>query len=57
MACQLGMMTSHVRHDDVILIRVMHMGWIIWYSSRVCHSGEEDAWGASARMGRFLVGT
>jgi len=51
MACQLGMMTSHVCHDDVILIRVMHMGRIIWYSGQVCHSGEEDAWRRVWRVG------
>jgi hypothetical protein len=40
-------------HADVILIRV------IWYSGRVCHSGEEDAWlacGALVRMGNHLSG-
>jgi hypothetical protein len=33
------------------------MGRVIWYSGRVCHSGEEDAWlacGALVRLGSLL---
>jgi len=56
MACLLCMMMSQLRHADVIYIRVSHMGRVIWYSGRVSHPGEEDAWGASARVGRRLAG-
>jgi len=57
MACQLCMLTSQLCHADVILIRVSLVGWIIWYSGRVYHSGEEDAWpacGALVHMGNLL---
>jgi hypothetical protein len=59
MACQLGMLTSQLCHADVILIRVNLVGRVIWYSGRVCHSGEEDAWlacGALVRVGILLSG-
>jgi len=39
MACQLCMLASCLRHDDVIIIRVWHMGRVIWYSGRVSPSG------------------
>jgi len=34
-----GMLTPWLCHDDVILIRVWHVGWVIWYSGRVSPSG------------------
>jgi len=34
-----GVLMSHMRYDDVIIIQVMHMGWIIWYSGRVSPFG------------------
>jgi len=43
------MMTSQLRHADVIIIRVSHVG-------RVSPSGEEDEWGPSARLGKRLAG-
>jgi hypothetical protein len=39
MAYQLCMLTACLRHDDVILIRVWHMGRVNWYSGRVSPSG------------------
>jgi hypothetical protein len=50
------MMMSQIRHADIINIRVSHMGRVIWYSGRATHPGEEDAWGASARVGKRLAG-
>jgi len=35
LACLLFMMTSLLRHADVILIRVNHIGRVNWYSGRV----------------------
>ena len=59
MACLLCMLTSQLCHADVILIRVSLVGRDIWYSGRVCHSGEEDAWlacGSLVRVGSLLSG-
>jgi hypothetical protein len=39
MACQLCMMSQWLCHDDVILIRVSHVGQVVWYSGRVSPSG------------------
>ena len=39
LACLLRMMTSQLRHVDVIIIRVRHVGWVVWYSGRVSPSG------------------
>ena len=53
------MMMSLLRHDDVIIIRVSHVGRVNWYSGRVSPSGEEDAcdaWRASVRVGSNLAG-
>jgi len=50
------MMMSQIRHADIINIRVSHMGRVIWYSGQATHPGEEDAWGASARVGKRLAG-
>ena len=38
-ACWLCMMTSQLRHADVILIRVRHVGRVNWYSGWVSPSG------------------
>jgi hypothetical protein len=56
LACLLFMLTSLLRHADVIL-----SGPVTWVGStgiRVgsTHPGEEDAWGASARVGRRPAG-
>ena len=56
MACQLCMLTSQLCHADVILIRVSLVGRVIWYSGRICHSGEEDAWLAWAASSPARVG-
>jgi len=38
-ACWLCILASWLRHDDVILIRVWHVGRVVWYSGRVSSSG------------------
>jgi len=38
-ACLLCMLMSLLRHADVIIIRVSHMGRVNWYSGRVSPSG------------------
>jgi hypothetical protein len=48
-----GVLTSHMRHDDVIIIQVMHMGRIIWYWGRVSPFGRRrrvaHVWRVGAR--------
>jgi len=39
MTCQLCMLASWLCHDDVILIRVWHVGQVVWYSGWVSLSG------------------
>jgi len=39
MACQLCMLASWLCHDDIILIRVWHIGRVVWYSGQVSLSG------------------
>ena len=54
MACQLCMLASCLHHDDVILIRVWHMGRV-----GSTHPGEEDAcdaWRASVRVASHPAG-
>ena len=54
MACQLCMLASCLHHDDVILIRVWHVGRV-----GSAHPGEEDAcdaWRASVRVASHLAG-
>jgi hypothetical protein len=50
-ACQLCMLTSQLHYDDVIVIRVSHVGRV-----GSAYQGKEDAWGASARVDSHLTG-
>jgi hypothetical protein len=42
LACLLCMLMSLLRHADVIIIRVSHMGRVNWYSGRVSPSGRRS---------------
>jgi len=37
--CWLCILASWLRHDNIILIRVWHVGRVVWYSGRVSSSG------------------
>jgi len=54
MVCQLCMLAPCLRHDNVILIRVWHVGRAVWYSGRVSPSGRRRrVW----RVASNLAGT
>ena len=62
LTCQLtgrwhGMLTSCLGHDDVILIRVWHVGRVVWHLGRVSPSERRRRmWRASVSVVSNLVG-